>query len=343
MALPVIAATREASTYGITTSVIQCNLPLGTTVDSWYLMIVGNDDTASVNFTCTDYTAIQAGDGTSDAQVGVLYGQVTAANIAAGYVQIYSDGGDNEMWATILRITGVDETDPINGSWSGTYAGSVETIGSDELYQIFAPIPSVDDCLSIGIVGFDGADVGLWRKYSGSSAAWTFGASLLSGDTGNDASGCWMWADYTTDGEQSSRVTNSSNRVDGNVNLGITLNPVPSANYQETDADAIGTSEALGIGQSAGYALTDANSGSFSASNFNMGGTFPLIATSIGQAVVTSISYLEYTPGWSFDADHFTFDSNDSSHTMDGYHLHETGATSLVYSPNRNFLHTLLR
>jgi hypothetical protein len=347
MALPVIESFASSDSGGSTTSALDFNMPSGTVAGSWLLIIAGNDDTGSMNFTATGYTGIQAGGGVSDSQIAFLYGVVTAQNLSNGYITVSMDGGNNEMWGAVLRITGIDETDPVNGSWSGEYAGSVETIGSDELFQIYAPIPTGGkvDCLLIGALAFDGADVGLWRKYLGANASWIFGANHKSGTTGNDASGCWMWTDYDTHGENYSRVTNSSNEVDGNINLGITLNAVQGLNYQETDADSAGTTPTTTfVTEVRGYALTDANAaGTTPITNFDMGATISGVVVSAGQATVDGNGSLLYSLGWTMDANHITMDNNDGNHTMDGYHWDAAQARTLIYNPIRRFLHTIVR
>lgn len=348
MALPVIESYANSDTAGNTGTNLNCNLPSGTVEGSFLVIIAGNDDTAAQTFSATGFTsAVQTGDATSDATLGILYGLATATTISTGYIDVVASGGANEIWVSILRISGVDEADPINTTYgSGGYTGPYDTIGSDQLYQAYAPAPTggKPDCLSISAIAFDGGDVGLWRMYNPSNPDWNLGSSLVSGTGGTDASGAWYWTDYDTSGSLSCACTNSSNTVDGYCNGAIVLNAAASANYQNTDIDAAGTSTASGVTETVGYVLVDANSaGTVVSASFDMGGWLPGNMASSGQATAMAVGSFAYTPGWTMDANHLTMDANNSNHTMDGYHFDPVVSKSLIYSPIRRVLHTLVR
>jgi hypothetical protein len=100
----------------------------------------------------------------------------------------------------------------------------------------------------------------------------------------------------------------------------ISINYTPTIDYQDTE------------GLSDGVATADAISGAIRNVEGNSQGT----STAVGAGSFGSGIW------WSFDANQMTMD-DDTNHTMDGYHVHTAATPSLVYRPNRHFLHTILR
>ena len=333
MAFPVIASSQASDSGGSAVSSLNCTLPSGAVEGSFVIIIVGQDETAAVTFSATSYVEEinESVGGQVDAALGILSGNVTATNASDGYITV-SSTGDDEMWAAVLRITGADETDPIEGTpgQNNTAATTTHTFDTTST--------SVNECLIIAALSFDGGDGNPFVVDTGVSAAAWDGATvnnITSGVTGNDAGGCWLQRNLATAGSSEALALTSS-ASDGSVHAVFAIKEKATS---PTEGSSAGAGAATGITDEIIIASTGSSAGAASLSGDSANYSIT-VGESDGVAVVYGVG--SDATHWTFDANQMTFDDN-TNHTMDGWHSHVAGATSLVYRPNKHFLHTILR
>ena len=214
MAVPVIAARLSSDSGAAPVETLQVDLPSGSVAGSFITIIVGQDETSAVTFSATNFTVrAYAGERESDAQLGVLTGNISAAQALQGYVTVDSTG-DDEMWAEALRITGADETNPTHGT------PETSQIASENVHTAYgnATITTVDDCLVFAALCFDGGD---GNPFAISGTDWSSETiyNIQSGDTGTDCGGCYATHNKATAGQ----VPNCIFTATGTVSDGAAL------------------------------------------------------------------------------------------------------------------------
>jgi hypothetical protein len=289
--VPVIASYTHSDSGGNGVSSLNCTLPSGAVAGSFVGILIGEDETASVTYSATGFVErVNYGDGTSDAQIGFLTGYVTAGHVSDGYITVSSTGND-EKWATVMRLTDVDESDPIN-----TSAGNPGNNGATE-YCWTPTITTTRLCLVIGAISWDGGDAHPIAIHSGSSQVWKDNGvkTIQSGTSGNDSCGAWAFYRQSAVGGTSSLAFYTSNK-DDSIRTQFAIQGL--AVYEEpTDAEADGTSTAQAVA----------------------GPTIPTIANAAGTS--TAQETWKDPRWWTMDLPtaHFTFD-DDTFHTFDGWH-----------------------
>lgn len=213
MAIPVIETWTPNDTGGSAATSITLTKPSGVAAGDLLLLIVGSDRPNSVGWAdVTGWTKfININSNASDANLACYW---RIADETEGSTIEVGAGGNYQLYGWYIRISGVDQSTPINVIGTPDYTGA--TTHNPQ------PIDTtVDDCLAFYALAFDGGD---GYTFSESNTGWAEVDELQSGTTGNDASGCWGTKDMPSAGS-SGAVTITSTAADGSACIQFAIAP----------------------------------------------------------------------------------------------------------------------
>ena len=158
---------------------------------------------------------LQTGDGSSSAKLAIYY-RISDGTEAS--TETVTMDAEDDVIGWYLRISGVDQTTPINVQNEGA-----STTNSSNR-AISGVTTTVDDCLAFYVLVFDGAD---GFPFSVSGTGWT---ETQEGETplgdGTDVSGCWGNKDMATQGATGT-ATVSMSASDGHAFCQFAIAPAP--------------------------------------------------------------------------------------------------------------------
>jgi len=177
------------TTAGVSgSSSLTIDVPAVAAADDFLLLVVGNDDTTATQQWADDLSGwtlvLSAGDGTSDAHIGVYWTVASSALILAGSVTVpcASVDGALDYWGFMVPVADVDAGDPVN------VVGTADTSGNQQSFDIAEVTTTAVGCLAVYVLGFDGGD---GAPFSVSGVRWVEGGEVTAGTGGANASGTW--------------------------------------------------------------------------------------------------------------------------------------------------------
>jgi hypothetical protein len=218
---PVVEGFQATNGGSATSTNLVLDAPAGITPGELLLLIVGNDDnTATAQFGTTpagwNYIG-EGGDNSADAHIGAFWR--IADGTEGPTVTVVAQSADN-WWGWYIRISGADTTTPINVN---NFAQSTGNAGTHNIPQVTT---TVDDCLAIYGLAFDGAD-----GYPFSVAApWTEQDEQQAGTSNTEASGCWGTQDIPTAGGTGIAAVTAS-VSDGAAYFQLAIQPAPGGAF----------------------------------------------------------------------------------------------------------------
>ena len=182
MAVPVLESWAASNSGGTDVSSLSFTAPSGISAGDLLIIIAcAEDDNTTNTFSATGWTeAYNAGSGTSDAQIGLLWKEATGSE---GNVSV-SIGGSGNMGGWYLRISGANVDSPFDTE-------SEIDNGSASTHTLTALTTGTDNCFLIGALSFDGGD--------GSPFSWTVLTKL---DDETSGTGVQDWSGSIATGSQ---------------------------------------------------------------------------------------------------------------------------------------------
>lgn len=223
MAVPVVdtGGIKQADSGGSTVNSLAVAIPDSLVSGDIWLMIAGNDNSGSTAdvfdaITTPDAFVKQAvaGDATSDCKVTIFYR--VADGTESSTVSANDPGTAHEAWRFSARITGVDNTSPIDVTGTEANVGSAGSLAITEVETTQA------DCLAVYGHAFDGGD---GDPFSVSGTGWAEVDEAASGTTSPDAAGSWGTKDQATAGLTGDATVSNTSNNDGHTGIIIAFAP----------------------------------------------------------------------------------------------------------------------
>jgi hypothetical protein len=217
--IPVIATKTANDTGGASVTTLTLTKPTGVAVGDGLLLLVGGDqaDQASPQWNAVSGWNRESTDGaaTTDAHYGVY------SRIADGTEDVDVDvttANEGELYGWYIRMTGIDTAAFINVV-GAAHIGA----GNPATHEIDGVTTTVDDCLAIFILAFDGAD---GEPFDVSNTGWSLEDEDHSGTEINEASGCFGTKDQATAGATGNvTITHGSPSGDGGAGVVFAVAP----------------------------------------------------------------------------------------------------------------------
>ncbi len=207
--IPVIESYSEQSYTGRSTN-IDVSKPSGLAIGDLSLVIIANDDTSSgdVFNTKSGWTKIiDIGSGSSDSHIGV-YWRITTGSESS--TERFTQVGNDEWVAWWIRVSGVDDTTPIN------IVGN-EHIAYGTSLSAYSVTTTEDNCLAISVGTMDGGD---GYPFTVSGTDWYEEDDEQSGTSGSsDASGVFGYKEMETAGATGDATISHSASSDGQCTI----------------------------------------------------------------------------------------------------------------------------
>lgn len=206
LAPPVMAGFPVVETYtsnnsgGDIADSVRLGKPTGVETGDLLLIIVGNDNTTPANFsTITGWTRfVHHGDGTSDCNIVCYWRIADGSESDTTQVDAYSP---HEIWGWYIRVSGTNRQKPID------HSGAAYVVGSGDSHDILQATSTVDSCLILYALSFDGGD---GYPFSVSGTGWSEEAEQQSGSGNQDACGVWGTKEMASAGGAGTATVTSS-------------------------------------------------------------------------------------------------------------------------------------
>lgn len=210
MAIPVIATQSPNAESGSPTTALTVNKPSGVVSGDLLIIMVVNDENSStpqfddVTNKPTGFTAVGVGgSGNSDCHYGIYW---RIADGTEGSSFSCPCATSNDMAGICFRITGHDQTSPIDVVGANTQSGAASNVDITEVTT------TKDNCLVLAMTAYDGGD---GDPFTITGTGWT-GDSFDGGDgTGAGVTLGWAQKDQATAGLTGSVEFRQDTQADG--------------------------------------------------------------------------------------------------------------------------------
>lgn len=237
--MAIVLESFAASDSSISFGLFGVTLPSGISANDVLVMVISHDSTADTNpfTTPTGWTLIfHAGDSTTDCHVAAFYKVAMGSEGSTEYV--YQDTG--YACAYVLRFSGADTTNPVDGYGSETLSTSGYSVSIDG-YTV-----STSGTYCLAVSAHDGSD---GYSASNGTAGWT---DLDSGNFVPSSSADGVSAHIAYDAGVGSGPTGSCNvsysSVDGSAGFIVGIAPSGGASSQTITGSTVSDSDSFGAG-----------------------------------------------------------------------------------------------